>query len=95
MRSPVGNAPWRARGAARAMGTTAVSRPLSVRPSVSTAEEPTGHRDMEAGTGELTGRRDPSERNRPLDERVPRSMSWRPSPVWNIANKLSREPEPI
>ena len=27
MRNPVGNAPWRARGAARAMGTTVASWP--------------------------------------------------------------------
>ena len=71
-------------------------------PTAPTAFEPEpapiesiSHRDMEAGTGEPTGRRDPSERNRPLDERISRPMSWRPSPAWNIANKLSRQPEPI
>ncbi len=71
-------------------------------PTAPTAFEPepapiesTSHRDMEAGTGEPTGRRDPSERNRPLDERVPRSMAWRPCPARDIANQLGWKPEPI
>ena len=67
----------------------------SVRPSVSTAKEPTGHRNVEARPGEPTGRRNSGIGNRPLDERMSRPMSWRPSPAWNIANKLGREPEPI
>ncbi len=76
------------------MRTMAFQAP-SVWPSVSTAEEPTGHRNVETGTGEPTGRRDPGIGNGPLDERIFRPMAGRPAPGRDIADQLGREPEPI
>src|SRR5262245_35583871 len=46
----------------------------SVLPSEPGTEEPIGHRDMEAGPGEPTGRCDPGVGDRPLDKRISLAM---------------------
>src|SRR4051812_50219145 len=65
-----------------------------VLPPEPATEEPIGHRDMEAGPGEPTGRCDPGIRDRPLDEGVPGSMPGRAVLGPQIPDHLGWEPEP-
>src|SRR5262249_51221090 len=67
----------------------------SGRPSEPGTEEPIGHRDMEAGPGEPTGRCDPGVGDRPLDERISLAMPGRPSPTRETPEHLRRESESV
>src|SRR5262249_25370695 len=73
------SAAWKPRWAERwEISSMSATSPIP-HPSISTAVEPAGHRHGETGAGETTGSRQPGERDRTLEEGVPRRMTGRTS----------------
>jgi hypothetical protein len=57
--------------------------------------EPKSHRNLETGSGETTGRRNPGIGDRPLDERITGPMPRRSFSTLEVSGHLGRESESI